>query len=170
MGGTARWMMPHRTHVERAAKGGVPDPNARGPWFGDPWAAVRVLHLEVCPYSTHTTERVRVEAVVHLGRLTPADVRVDLEPEGDAGRAREVEWPIRMHSTRSHRNGTFVFEARVPWPLAGGLDGLRVRVRPSHAHAPRGDAVSRTFARGALGTRSSERRRGGCTRAEIAAR
>lgn len=170
--------MSHRTHVERAGKCGAPDPSTRGPWLGDPWAAVRVLHLEVCPCSTHTTERVRGEAVVHLDRLTPADVRVDLEPDGDGARAREVEWPIRTHSTRSHRNATFVIEARVAWPLAGGLDGLRVRVRPKRAHGVGDDAVSRSFPFVTLGAsscrHSAEARAGhspsGGRRAERAAR
>lgn len=142
--------MLHRRDDGRAAEGGAPDARDRAPGSRDPWAAVRVRHLGVCPFSMRAPRSVRMEAAVDLGRLAPADVRVDLEPEVDGRPLSDAVWPRPMHSTRSYRNGTFVFEARIPWPCPDELDALTVRVRPKHARATDAGSVSRSFPRAVL--------------------
>lgn len=95
------------------------------------WRGVRVGQLAIRPYSADGSDVVRVEAVVHLGRLTPADVYVELEPGEPGPIAEDGRWPLRMHSTRCFRNGRYVFEALIRSPFPRPSSVVAVRVRPS---------------------------------------
>lgn len=86
------------------------------------------------------TGRLKVQACVHLGALTPADVEVELVRTARRPRARELPPDAvadfaggdrRMWSTRAYANGCYLFEATVDAPDASLGDALRVRVRPA---------------------------------------
>jgi hypothetical protein len=102
-------------------------------WVRQHWGAVRVIDLDVTPLAD-VVDRVRVRAVIHLGSLSPADVRVgavrgaaesDDEPEESAS---------ELYSAQSYRNGTFVFEGFTVLDARDGERLLSVLVRPRAAH------------------------------------
>ena len=101
------------------------------------WWRVRIHLVEVVPDSGGR----RVRAVVQLGALAPADVRVELlltsrarEAPRDGGRP--------MWSTQSYDNGCYVFEATIARDdLAADGDWL-VRVSP-RAVLPLADLLHR---------------------------
>jgi hypothetical protein len=72
-------------------------------------------------------------AVVRLGRLTPADVRVELIPiESDVpGAAPPVEH--RLFSVLNYGNGCFLFEAPLPQGDWSGAHDWVIHVHPSEA-------------------------------------
>lgn len=94
----------------------------------DAWDDVRIRTLNAHHEPTHAGGRVCVEAVVQLGRLLPADVRVELEP--DVRHDHDDAAPIRMGGVRSLRNGVFVFEARITPEQATAGTSLAVQVQP----------------------------------------
>lgn len=110
------------------ADAGVPAWHARR--VLDDWPAVRVQPLELRP----DHDGVRVRAVVRLGRLAPADVRVELHPDAGtrdaprgAGRA--------MWSALAYDNGCYVFEATLAGEDVADVAEWVVRVRPRAALA-----------------------------------
>jgi hypothetical protein len=101
----------------------------------DSWGSVRVRRLERSPLRADAVAAARLEVVVHLERLLPADVRVEaavLAAADDGDRRPEEEsWPIRLSSSRSYHNGSFVFEALLSPVVPGGAGTISVRVRPA---------------------------------------
>jgi hypothetical protein len=116
-----------------------PNPAANVPtaawaaWVREQWGAVQVTHLKATPLRADIPGHLRVHTNVHLGSLTPADVRV--EATADAAEAVDAsgEWPIRLCSMQSYHNGTYVFEALLPLETLED-NPLTVRVRPGAAH------------------------------------
>jgi hypothetical protein len=101
-------------------------------WVRQQWGGVRVTHLEANPLLADFPGRVRVRANVHLGCLLPADVLVEATIDAAASDA-SGEWPIRLCSVQSYRNGTYVFEGLLPLE-AVDEHPLIVRVRPAAVH------------------------------------
>jgi hypothetical protein len=92
------------------------------------WSRVHIDVVETEP-SAHG---LRVRAVVDLGELTPADVRVNLLP---VAAVEAATWPAdsRMWSCESYANGRVLFE-RVLSPAANDGDGnWIVAVHPADA-------------------------------------
>lgn len=97
------------------------------------WAAVRLLELEFetgRPLIPAGHRRVR--ATMHLGRLTPADVRAHLATtralaDDLAARAGEM---VRLTCAQSYGNGVYVFEGHVAEDVLGDAERLRVLVEP----------------------------------------
>jgi hypothetical protein len=111
-------------------------------WLEREWPRVHVCFAEVLRAGEDAIQRrPRLRAVVQLGGLTPADVRVTarLAAAGSEAASRE---PLRLWSVQSHHNGAFVFEAATaaepPFPTDGAPE-LLVTVAP--APAERGDVV-----------------------------
>ncbi|HEY0971608.1 MAG TPA: hypothetical protein VGE02_11630 [Gemmatimonadales bacterium] len=100
------------------------------------WATVRLLELEF------ETDRPlipaghrRARATIHLGRLTPADVRVHLataRARADDVAARDGEM-VRLTSARPYGNGVYLFEGHVDEVALGDPARLRVLVEPCRA-------------------------------------
>ena len=90
------------------------------------WPCVRVESVQVTPGPDVECAR----AVVQLGGLAPADVRVELKPAGSgvAGRGPAPD-ERRMFSSQALENGCFVFEARLPH-----RDGARPQDWLIHVH------------------------------------
>lgn len=113
---------------------------------GDRWTDVRVRHLGIRAAHPRVKGRVRVEVAVYLGWYwRPANVLVEFAPiDDDAG---DGTWPRRLHSTRSYRNGTYVFEALASEAALRHADSVIVRVRPcGGGDWTRGlEAITRTF-------------------------
>lgn len=98
-------------------------------WVRQQWRRVRVTHLETNSLLADVPGRVRVRANVHLGSLVPADVLVEATADVAETAAASREWPIRLWSVQSYRNGTYVFEGLLPLE-AVDEHLLIVRVRP----------------------------------------
>ena len=97
------------------------------------WTEVHVSHVEAHTGSAGgRTDRTALRAVVQLGDLAPADVRVTVRhPAVDTGDARDK--PVRLWSTQSYRNGEFVFEAVTNESGIANSGDLLVSVEPSPA-------------------------------------
>ena len=93
------------------------------------WPLVRVFSVTVTP--TEVGEQAR--ALVQLGGLTPADVRVELFAAGADERAPEQHDELRMFSTQAYGNGCFVFDARLPPGDSARPREWTVHVHPSEA-------------------------------------
>lgn len=99
-------------------------------WLARRWPGV---HLRVAELLTRAGDDVAVptvRAVVQLGTLTPADVRVIAEPSVqtvDSASARQ----IRLTSVSSHHNGAVVFEATVSEKTLRATTALVVTVSPA---------------------------------------
>jgi hypothetical protein len=108
---------------------------------------VRVIQLDAARHLADAPDRVSVRAVIHLGSLSPADVRVDAvagagEPVGASNQRAHEIW-----SVQSYRNGIFVFEGFVAPESPDGHRSLTVRVRPRSAHAHEDLSLLRTVVR-----------------------
>jgi len=99
-----------------------------GEWLAPRWSGVhvRVAELLTCNGIAGPTLR----AVVQLGTLTPADVRVMARPTAQAEDATTAE-QLRLMSVRSHHNGAVVFEAAAAPMLSGRSTDLVVTVLPA---------------------------------------
>ena len=121
------------------------------------WTDVHVCQVEARDgFGKDRAGRKMLRAVVQLGALTPADVRVMVRQPSlgaDAGR----EQSIRLWSAQSYRNGRFVFEAGADASeIVDGAD-LLVSVEPSptrHGGITL-DPVVTEFTRGALDDNAS---------------
>lgn len=92
------------------------------------WPLVRVESVDVRPAPAGEHAR----ALVQLGGLTPADVRVELYV-ADASAALQTaqRGQLRMCSTQSYDNGRFVFEATLP--AGDEVCEWTIHVHPSEA-------------------------------------
>ena len=97
------------------------------------WTDVHVSHVEARMESAGgRTDRTALRAVVQLGDLAPADVRVTVrQPAAEMEDARVK--PVRLWSTQSYRNGGFVFEAITNESGIASAGDLLVSVEPSPA-------------------------------------
>ncbi len=97
------------------------------------WTDVHVSHVEARTEGAGgRTDRTALRAVVQLGDLAPADVRVTVRhPAADTEDARGK--PVRLWSTQSYRNGGFVFEAITNESGIANSGDLLVSVEPSAA-------------------------------------
>ena len=93
------------------------------------WPLVRVCSVQVTP--TDTGERAR--ALVQLGGLTPADVRVELFAARPAEGAPAQHGQLRMFSTQAYGNGCFVFDAGLPADDSAEPREWMLHVHPSEA-------------------------------------
>jgi hypothetical protein len=76
----------------------------------------------------------RVHALVELGGLKPADVRVELMPAGPAqGITDGSHDEYRMFSGHDLANGCFVFDATVPRRASAQTEEWLIHVHPSEA-------------------------------------
>jgi nucleotide-binding universal stress UspA family protein len=116
------------------------------------WSDVHVCHMEARNDAADgRADRTMIRAVVQLGALAPADVRVMVRQHtADAGTASERA--VRLWSGQSYRNGSFVFEAVAnASEIPDGAD-LLVSVEPSpgrHGGITL-DSIVTEFTRGAL--------------------
>jgi hypothetical protein len=102
-----------------------PNPGLYAPPAGPQEAAPARICVDVVEIVSSARGR-RVRAVVQLGRLSPADVRVEFVPVPPAGGVAA----LRMWSSQAYGNGRFVFEAELD--AAAGADATwQVYVRPA---------------------------------------
>ena len=95
------------------------------------------VHVEYVELSVEPGEsgpgRAHVQACVGLGdRLLPADVRVELVTSVDG---RTGASPVRLWSTRSYHNGSYLFEADAPVERLSRSGDLSVSVVPTSGTA-----------------------------------
>jgi hypothetical protein len=92
------------------------------------WADVHVEYVDLSVRPADSgPPRARVQACVELGgRLLPADVRVELVTTAGHGVS-----PLRLWSTRSYHNGSYLFEVEAPADRLASAGDLRVHVVPS---------------------------------------
>jgi hypothetical protein len=89
------------------------------------WPRIRVESAQVTRGATSDC----VRAVVQLGGLTPADVRVEIVPASQGGGSTG----FRLFSSHALGNGCFVFEATVPERDVAKASEWAVRIRPTEA-------------------------------------
>jgi hypothetical protein len=126
-------MTQHRLQSQARSRQAADVPPAWTGWVRQHWEAVRVVQVEVTSQFADATDRVRVRAVIHLGALSPADVRVDVV--GDVAEPVDASVPRlgELCSAQSYHNGTFVFEGIAATNEFGDHPSLTVRVRPRSA-------------------------------------
>jgi hypothetical protein len=115
----------HDVRQERAETGDRID---GGEWLARRWPGV---HLRVAELVSGTGDGVTaptLRAVVQLGTLTPADVRVTAGPAAQVESAPAEQ--LRLVSVRSHQNGAVVFEAAAAPKALGTATALTVTVSP----------------------------------------
>jgi hypothetical protein len=111
---------------EMKSRGGSRD----GEWLACRWSGVRLRAAELLSREGDGVRSPTLRAVVQLGTLTPADVRVIAGPATQSVENAAVE-RLRLMSVRSHHNGAVVFEAvAAPGDPAMTRD-LVVTVRPA---------------------------------------
>ena len=140
VGGPPReWVEPDR--APQTTRGGPPasaDRNGSpfdGRWVARHWQGVHVSHAEVqIVDSRGERERSMLRAVVQLGDLTPADVRVTARSVA-AGPEQASREPLRLWSVRSHHNGAVVFEAAAEANAIDDVTELLVTVVPARARS-----------------------------------
>lgn len=120
-----------RTPMPWAASFEQPAP----PWpRGLDWQGVRIASVQVdAAGSARAPDHRRVRAIVQLGDLTPADVRVLLLPITVLADDTPGGPPIaRLWSVYPLGNGSYVFEATVPAAQLSEPQHLKVHVGPAH--------------------------------------
>ena len=119
----------HSSEEARRREAGA-EGSSHAAWLARHWREVQVRVAEVIDPGGRENARPTVRAVVQLGALTPADVRVFARlPTRDAAPASTE--PIRLMSVRSYHNGAVVFEAAASTDLIAQAGDLLVTVRPA---------------------------------------
>lgn len=94
------------------------------------WSQVRVNSVQITPGTTGD----RIQALVQLGGLTPADVRVELMPMGSGdGITGGSSDELRMFSVHDLANGCFAFEATPRHRDSAQPQDWMIHVHPSEA-------------------------------------
>lgn len=125
---TAGW--PSRYGTAREASIAVAPPANDGARIESEWADVHVREVEVARSAGSGSAYVDVRADVFLGRLLPADVKVELVAAmPSAGGERFV--PRRLWSLFSYHNCSYAFGTRVPQRVLDRPEGCAVRVTPA---------------------------------------
>ena len=91
-----------------------------------------LVHVECAQISTGGVSDC-ARAVVQLGRLTPADVRVELMPSEPEGPEAAPPAERRMFSIQSYDNGCFLFEASLPQGVTAHVHDWLIHVHPHEA-------------------------------------
>jgi starch phosphorylase len=101
------------------------------------WQHVSVAEVEDGPGQTVPVGRaMRITARVHLGRLQPGDVVVELYVgRVDANGELVAGTPVVMRTDDNGRDGTFTYAVETSIARSG-LHGFTVRVRPCHPDMP----------------------------------
>ena len=89
------------------------DEREDGQWLARRWSGVHLRLAELVSGDSNGVSASTLRAVVQLGTLTPADVRVTAAPTADNVETTSAE-QLRLVSVRSHHNGAVVFEAVAP--------------------------------------------------------
>jgi starch phosphorylase len=132
MGAHERFRALDQNHAERARRLAAAIDHIR-----DNWHEVWVAGVEDGPsQSISVASSVYLRANVHLGRLTPEDVIVELY----SGKVDESGELVEGHAIPMHPQGQ-PFDGMVTYTVAtsmarSGLHGVTVRVRPSHPDLP----------------------------------
>ena len=93
------------------------------------WPRVQVASAEIAPSGgTHCAR-----AVIQLGGLTPADVRVELVPDEPQVVDKAPAEERRMFSSYAYDNGCFVFEASLARHEAARARDWLIHVHPPEA-------------------------------------
>lgn len=118
----------------------IVEPSARpfdSHWVARQWPCVHVCHAEfLVDGESEGDRRPVLKAVVQLGELKPADVRVTARRIVDGSKFAAAA-VLRLWSVQSHRNGSFVFEAETHPGLLGDPSKIGIVVQPAR---PRTDA------------------------------
>lgn len=106
-------------------------------WLAGQWPCVHICHAALHVDDRPAGRRPKLNAVVQLGELRPADVHVTARRIGD-GSESEANALFRLWSVQSHRNGAYVFEAETHHDVLGDASQIGIVVKPAR---PRTDAV-----------------------------
>ena len=99
------------------------------------WPEIRVVRMQaVTRPGVGASEAAMLRVRLHLGALTPADVRVELTIGGPLVARDPSASAVRLMSARSHGNGDYTFEAELPPSVLDGALGFTVRVVPDSRH------------------------------------
>ena len=93
------------------------------------WPRVRVESAQISPGGPADCAR----AVIQLGGLTPADVRVELMPISPEVPHADRPAEHRMFSSHAYDNGCFVFEASLPTGDTPQMHDWSIHVHPHEA-------------------------------------
>jgi starch phosphorylase len=101
------------------------------------WKNIQIRSVKISDNQVKVGKEFEVEALVHLGQLTPKDVRVQLyygqlNTHGEFMSNGET---IDMEPTGSNGDGGYRFKTRVTYHTSGER-GLSVRVLPNHEYLP----------------------------------
>lgn len=106
-------------------------------WLAEQWPCVHICHAALRVDGPHAGRRPKLNAVVQLGELKPADVHVTARRIVD-GSESASDALLRLWSVQSHRNGSYVFEAESPPDILGDASQIGIVVQPAR---PRTDAA-----------------------------
>lgn len=99
------------------------------------WPEIRVVRLQAIPGPGAGAARIAMLRVrLHLGALTPADVRVEMTLGGPLVARDPSAAAVRLSNPRSHGDGDYTFEAELPPGVLDGAIGFTVRVVPDTRH------------------------------------
>lgn len=93
------------------------------------WPLVRVESVQIMAGAAGDC----VHALVQLGGLVPADVRVEVMPVGAEGVAADSRGERRMFSSHALANGCFVFDVSLPHHDSAEPQEWLIHVHPSEA-------------------------------------
>lgn len=95
------------------------------------WPEIRVVRMQAIPGTeAGAGETATLHVRLHLGALTPADVRVELTVGGPFVARDPSASAVRLRNARSHDDGDYTFEAELPSDVLDGALGFTVRVVP----------------------------------------
>ena len=134
---TERFYLPAASHYQRLTQDRLSGARALAAWkeqVEQAWPEVRVVEVNgESPAQLQVGSSIQVQAKVHLGALTPKDVRVELYlGRVDASGEIVGAGVTPMQSTGSDEQGDTLFEASSVPCQESGLHGYTVRVLPSH--------------------------------------
>jgi starch phosphorylase len=138
---TERFYLPSSSKYVELAASNLTGANELSRWLNKvrgSWDGVRVANVDVIKdHRLAVGERLKVKADLHLGDLTPADVKVELyhgtvDATGNINGAQV----IAMSSTQKASGGVYSFDGEIPCRTSG-QHGFAVRVTPSNPRLPR---------------------------------
>lgn len=102
-------------------------------WVAQSWPLVRITHAEVRPNGQYwSAMRPVLRAVLHLGALTPADVRVTARYRMARGQDATAE-PVRLWSVATLNDANVVFESGMLGEALDDVSEFTVVVEPAKA-------------------------------------
>ena len=135
-----RYYLPASRHFASLAADNMAKAREVAAWLArvrTAWSEVRVESVDsVGPEAQCEGQGYDMRAVVHLGRLSPQDVAVEVY-FGPLDPRREITAPAAVAMTVEDKQGTGKVRFRGTIPCErSGMIGYTVRVRPSHPDAP----------------------------------